>query len=493
MSEDTATSRQISVDATASQQTSVDTSAPASEAGLSAIQELGAIRGLPALDPLSLANLPGVFPQILSEDPVQRHQGCRRLRELLARSDPTKQARAAVQLGLLKILSAILDAGEEAQVYEGLWCLANIAECLPDQTILEREQSLQSKLTSLLHSPSPKLRAQAIWVLGNVFAAGQPVRHAFLATNIQDVLMNSHASFVLAEHHRTVAWALRNLCCDSFFPTSVSLTPLLQFSLARFLVDEDNEALAHYAWILLSFSLPDTYRGEIFQKQHVTRMVALLNEERPADLRKCLLRLIGYFVSQRNVPPASLRQLVDDGLVVRLRAALASGSQADVRKDALWVLSNLASESLVHQALVESQVLVEVARFIRTEPVSSSRDGLVCIVFFFQAAERPQLVYAVHHGFMQFLVDGLSSSEKAVQLHSLEAIRRILAISDPKLVAFEEHQQMRQLLAYGAYPALSRIAAVQEGTASRLASELLLCFAPVAASLTFTAMSVRGF
>lgn len=108
--------------------------------------------------------------------------------------------------------------------------MTNVASGTSEQTQLLLNNGAVVPLVQLLSSPSPEVREQAVWALGNIAGEGANFRDYVLASGAIEPLMaiiGNEASGV--NLIRNAVWTLSNLCRGKNPPPSWEL---VRFSIA---------------------------------------------------------------------------------------------------------------------------------------------------------------------------------------------------------------------------------------------------------------------
>jgi hypothetical protein len=127
----------------------------------------------PALPP------PPLFAAIMSTDPAAQFSGVQEVRKLLSKEkDPP--VLEVLRTNVLPHLLRLLTTGDEKMQFEVSWAVTNIASSEYTHTVVEA--GAIPILCGLMASPSPEVREQCAWCLGNITGDGPAFRDMVLNT-----------------------------------------------------------------------------------------------------------------------------------------------------------------------------------------------------------------------------------------------------------------------------------------------------------------------
>jgi importin subunit alpha-6/7 len=97
--------------------------------------------------------------------------------------------------------------------FESAWALTNVASGTSEQTQLIINNNAVPPLVNLLSSPSPEVREQAVWALGNIAGDGAMFRDYVLQSGVMEPLLAVIGSDLSSLNLvRNAVWTLSNLC-----------------------------------------------------------------------------------------------------------------------------------------------------------------------------------------------------------------------------------------------------------------------------------------
>ncbi|KAK8638966.1 hypothetical protein V6N13_137370 [Hibiscus sabdariffa] len=346
----------------------------------------------------------------------KRVNALRELRRLLSKSE-FPPVEAALKAGAIPLLVQCLSFGSpDEQLLEAAWCLTNIAAGKPEET-KALLPALPLLIAHLGEKSSLPVAEQCAWALGNVAGEGEELRNVLLSQGalppLARMMLPNKGSTV-----RTAAWALSNLIKG---PDPKAATELIKVdgvldAILRHLRKADEELATEVAWVVLR-SLGNLVAGD----SHTTSTVLVPGHE------------------------------ITDGVIKVLVKCLKSDHRV-LKKEASWVLSNIAAGSIEHKQLIYSSEAVPLLlRLLSTAPFDIRREvayvlGNLCVAP--TAGEgkpsliEEHLVSLVQRGCLSGFIDLVRSADieaARLGLQFTELVLRGMPNGDgPKLVEQED-------------------------------------------------------
>ncbi|KAL4605351.1 hypothetical protein ACB092_09G022300 [Castanea dentata] len=291
----------------------------------------------------------------------KRVNALRDLRRLLSKSE-FPPVEAALKAGAIPILVQCLSFGsQDEQLLEAAWCLTNIAAGKPEET-----EALLPALPLLIahlgEKSSLSVAEQCAWALGNVAGEGEKLRSVLLSQGallpLARMMLPNKGSTV-----RTSAWALSNLIKG---PDPKAATELIRIdgvldAIVRHLKKADDELATEVAWVVVYLSALSNVATSMLVKNDVLQLlVDRLATSNSLQLLIPVLRSLGNLVAGDSqtiyavlVPGHEITDSVIKVLVKCLRS-----EHRVLKKEAAWVLSNIAAGSVEHKRLINSSEAV---------------------------------------------------------------------------------------------------------------------------------------
>ncbi|KAG2690236.1 hypothetical protein I3843_09G175000 [Carya illinoinensis] len=386
----------------------------------------------------------------------KRVNALRELRRLLSRSE-FPPVEASLKAGAIPILVQCLSFGSpDEQLLEAAWCLTNIAAGKPEET-----EALLPALPLLIahlgERSSLSVSEQCAWALGNVAGEGEKLRNVLLSQGallpLARMMLPNKGSTV-----RTAAWALSNLIKG---PDPKAATELIRVdglldAIVRHLKKADDELTTEVAWVVVYLSaLSNVATGMLVKTDVLQLLVERLATSNSLQLLIPVLRSLGNLVAgDPNTTHAVLvpgREITDH--VIEVLVKCLNSENRVLKKEAAWVLSNIAAGSVEHKQLIYSSEAVPLLlRLLSTAPFDLRKEvayvlGNLCVAPT-EGDGKPNLicehlVSLVGRGCLPGFIDLVRSADTeaarvGLQFMELQVLRGMPHGEGPKLVERED-------------------------------------------------------
>lgn len=285
------------------------------------------------------------------------------LRRLLSRSE-FPPVDSALKAGAVPMLVQCLSFGSpDEQLLEAAWCLTNIAAGNPEET-KALLPALPLLIAHLGEKSYPPVAEQCAWALGNVAGEGEELRNVLLIQGallpLARMMLPNRGSTV-----RTAAWALSNLIKG---PDPKAATELIRVdgvldAIIRHLKKADDELATEVAWVVVYLSALSNIATSMLVKSDVLEL--LLNKlatSNSLQLMIPVLRSLGNLIAgdSRAIYAVLIpgREITDNAIEVLVKCL--NCENRVLKKEAAWVLSNIAAGSVEHKQLIYSSEAVPV-------------------------------------------------------------------------------------------------------------------------------------
>ena len=257
-------------------------------------------------------------------------------------------------------------------------------------------------LSEMLLSPFADSAELAVLALGNVASESAALRDAVVRAGAVE-----HTAAALAEHRgdavppsfaEHATWALAAMFRAAPRPPADVLRPAVA-ALARLAADEHDATAANAVWALGFYTDGGAHVGDVLAENALPAVVRLLDRARDV-LDVPVARLLANVACGDDDAVAALLATV----ALDRAGALLAHARADVRREACWMLANVAAGPPAHaQAVADTPGLVPrlvavalcatEARAVRTEAHYALANLLLCA----RAATLTQLVHVQHY------------------------------------------------------------------------------------------------
>nr|KAJ0199454.1 hypothetical protein LSAT_V11C600310550 [Lactuca sativa] len=327
------------------------------------------------------------------KDTVQKKvNALRELRRLLSRSE-FPFVEIALKSGAIPLLSQCLSFGsQDEQLLEAAWCLTNIAAGKPEET-KALVPTLPLLIAHLGDKSSLCVAEQCAWALGNVAGESEELR---------DLLLSQGALIPLAKMIfpdkgttvRTASWALSNLIKG---PHPEAATEFIKIdgvvdAILRHLKKSDVELATEVAWVVVYLSaISDVAINVLMNTEIVQVLVDRLASSNTLQSLIPLLRSLGNLMAgdayTTNIlldPGHETTGQFSDSIIRSLSKCLKSEHRF-LKKEATWVLSNIAAGSVAHKQLIcKSEAVSLLLELLVTSPFDIKKEvayvlGNLCV------------------------------------------------------------------------------------------------------------------
>ncbi|KAI9153348.1 hypothetical protein LWI28_009948 [Acer negundo] len=385
----------------------------------------------------------------------KRVSALRELRRILSRSE-FPPIEASLKAGAISFLVQCLSFGSpDEQLLEAAWCLTNIAAGKQEETkaLLPALPLLIAHLGEKSYLP---VAEQCAWALGNVAGEGDELRNILLSQGalppLARMMLPNKGSTV-----RTAAWALSNLIKG---PDPKAATELIRVdgvveAILRHLKKADEELATEVAWVVVYLSALSNIATSILVKSDVLQLlVERLATSNSLQLLIPVLRSLGNLVAGDSntscailVPGHEITDKVIEVLVKCLKS-----EHRVLKKEAAWVLSNIAAGSVEHKQLIySSKALALLLRLLSTAPFDIRKEvayvlGNLCVAPT-QGDAKPNLIQEhlvslIGRGCLPGFIDLVRSADPEAArlgLQFMELVLRGMPNGEgPKLVELED-------------------------------------------------------
>ena len=328
--------------------------------------------------------------------------------------------------GVLPAFVQMLQLNDKPKIqFEAAWALTNIAST--DETKAIVDAGAVPHFAQLLSSPDPEVREQCAWCLGNVAGDSPALRDVVLSSGAMQPLLQNIAHPANKSLYNNCIWALSNFCRGKPQPNLSHVSPAVPI-LAQILRSptSDNGAKTDALWALSYISDGDDDRIQaVIVSGVLDVLIAILGDE--PNLATPALRTVGNLVSGND---DQTQAVIDAGLMFQMETLLNS-SKRMIRKEACWVLSNIAAGT-------EAQI---------STVLKLPKGGMQRVIEMAQSSEwevRKEAIWVVSN-----IATGGSESQimSVVEAGGIDAVCSILSVNDTKmlLVALDAIEQILKL------------------------------------------------
>ncbi|KAJ4704852.1 Importin subunit alpha [Melia azedarach] len=318
----------------------------------------------------------------------KRVSALRELRRILSRFE-FPPIETAIKSGAISVLVQCLSFGTpDEQLLEAAWCLTNIAAGKQEET-KALLPALPLLIAHLGEKSSLPVAEQCAWALGNVAGEGEELRNILLSQGalppLARMMMPNKGSTV-----RTAAWALSNLIKG---PDPKAATELIRVegildAILRHIKKADEELATEVAWVVVYLSaLSNVATTMLVRGGVLPLLVDRLAESNSLQLLIPVLRSLGNLVAGDSNTISDVlvpgREITDE--VIEVLVKCLKSEHRVLKKEAAWVLSNIAAGSVEHKQLIHSSVALPLLlHLLSTSPFDIKKEvayvlGNLCV------------------------------------------------------------------------------------------------------------------
>nr|KYP58016.1 Importin subunit alpha-2 [Cajanus cajan] len=373
------------------------------------------------------------------------------LRRLLSRSE-FPPVDSALKAGAVPMLVQCLSFGSpDEQLLEAAWCLTNIAAGNPEET-KALLPALPLLIAHLGEKSYPPVSEQCAWALGNVAGEGEELRNVLLIQGallpLARMMLPNRGSTV-----RTAAWALSNLIKG---PDPKAATELIRIdgildAIIRHLKKADDELATEVAWVVVYLSALSNIATSMLVKSDALEL--LVNKLATSDSLQLMipvLRSLGNLIAGDS--HAIYAILIPGHNAIEVLVKCLNCENRVLKKEAAWVLSNIAAGSVEHKQLIYSSEAVPLLlRLLSAAPFDIRKEvayvlGNLCVAPT-KGDDKPSLILEhlvslVGRGCLSGFIDLVRSADIEAARLGLQFIELVLRGmpngEGPKLVEQED-------------------------------------------------------
>ncbi|KAJ1911351.1 hypothetical protein IWQ60_010179 [Tieghemiomyces parasiticus] len=246
---------------------------------------------------------------------------------------------------------------------QATWCLTNIAA--GSEALCHKVLDAVPYLIQSLNPLNPDLADQAGWCLGNIAAEGPAFREHLVANGVVTPLVDLLTTSPNSQLTQTACFALSNLARNPGAPMQQLFDAGICGRLVKHLSQHESQDVASEVfWVLTYLTAGELqYAHRLVEQDVIPHLVAQLDKF--ADQGSAAIPLIRTLGNLSAIDDATTSRLLDHPEIIQqLLYWVAKSPARTVKKESLWVLSNITAGTKAHVNKVLKQdgaaVLTEV-------------------------------------------------------------------------------------------------------------------------------------
>eukprot|EP00357_Protocruzia_adherens_P002483 CAMPEP_0115012118 /NCGR_PEP_ID=MMETSP0216-20121206/24509_1 /TAXON_ID=223996 /ORGANISM="Protocruzia adherens, Strain Boccale" /LENGTH=532 /DNA_ID=CAMNT_0002381039 /DNA_START=309 /DNA_END=1907 /DNA_ORIENTATION=+ len=374
-------------------------------------------------------NILSVLDLSLINDPKNENNfhAVQAFRKYLSTEDepPIKEviASGAVPM-LIKVLAA---DGNPALQYEASWALTNLASASERELGILLGHDLVGEFMKLLNSSHDELKEQALWGLGNIAGENPDCRDMLLQRGMVGCLLKILNEKVKLSILRIVAWCFSNLSRGKPEPPLNQVSVFIPY-IARLLQVDDTEVLTDSCWALSYISdMGNEANQELLNNGCAEPLIKLLTHE-DYHIQVPALRACGNIITGLD---KHTQTMLNFGVLSQL-SHLIGGKKKNLKKEALWTLSNIAAGTAtqVTMLLQNRDILLNLRGCCKHPDVDVSREAVWTFSNIFSGAQIEQIDRLIEMEILEDFDTALTSQDIKTVVVTLEGLESILKKGD---------------------------------------------------------------
>jgi hypothetical protein len=259
--------------------------------------------------------------------------------------------------------------------FEAAWALTNIASGTVEQTRVIIDAGAIIHLVPLIHSKDPNVQEQAMWTLSNISGDSTEFRDLVLSSDIVPTLVdyaaNNWTEVINQSILQNIAFLISNLCRRKPTPPLSIIGPLLPLAKRLYLNHSSNnsEILLDSTWSFAYVSDGGMAHLEaIVNQELIPHFILQLSDVNRTNSEKIItpaLRVLGNLIQSdddtHTQAVLNYSPLPAFGMLLQ-----APTSTVNIRKEILWILSNIAAGSQDQiQSIIDANILPAVYNLLQ--------------------------------------------------------------------------------------------------------------------------------
>ncbi|KAL7532724.1 hypothetical protein ACHAXR_004801 [Thalassiosira sp. AJA248-18] len=325
--------------------------------------------------------------------------------------------------GVLPAFVQMLQLNDKPQVqFEAAWALTNVAST--DETKAIVDAGAVPFMVQLLSSPSAEVREQCAWCLGNIAGDSAALRDIVLSAGAMQPLIQNIVQPDNNSLFGNCVWTLSNLCRGKPVPHLSHVAPAVPV-LAQVLQGKNDAAKTDALWALSYISDGDDDRIQAVLSTGIADLlIEMLGEE--SGIITPALRTVGNIVSGND---DQTQAVIEAGLMSKMQSLL-NHPKRMIRKEACWVLSNVAAgtNQQISTVLRSKGCMQRVVEMAISSEWEVRKEAIWIVSNIATGGSDKQIMSVVEAGAIDAICSVLNVNDSKMLLVALDAIDCVLKL-----------------------------------------------------------------
>jgi len=304
----------------------------------------------------------------LMSDTELKSELLKKIRRALSLGSALIDAFISVEGSLSRLVEILESDSDNSLQVEAAWCLNNISAGTNSQAAVVIELA-GAALVKGLKSGVEELEDQCAWAVGNLAGGNTECRKSLKDIGVIEPLIELLKSPIPSVVH-CAAFALSNLARDKEMTNVLMEFDVLPHLVSHLVYTDAKSAdiLAEICWLLTYISACGTHEKQVVDAGVLGKLITLVLEITDKDFDNVqvltpLLRCLGNIIC--SGPELTGVEACQNKNLFQALDKLVHSEHQHVRKECVWVLSNVSTVDVACKEFMDSQLLESISSLLR--------------------------------------------------------------------------------------------------------------------------------